>query len=160
MRPPVCRQRGTALIEIVPVLLFSVSLLAAIVLFGRMTWHWIALEKSIGSTVRILSALPRETLLGTRAEIDIPDRTTKLILSMTGSAGIDTPPTRASLSVLCSGFTCGPGGATTVSVSTRLNFTDTVFDNAYTILFMPESGSMPLNTVYTQLCAPAPTATP
>jgi hypothetical protein len=148
------RERGTAAIEMVLVLGGGIVLLAGTVLFGRMTIHTIAMEKAIGSTARIIAALPRPMLTGANARQELPALGGAMVRDMAVAAGLDLAPPADSVSVVCDEGFCGPGlNVTTIAVGTNIVFTDTVF-GAYTATFMPPTGSLSLSFRYSQLCAP------
>ena len=131
------RERGTAAIEMTVVLTLGMTVLATIVLFGRFTWHLIAMEKSVYNAARIIVALPIEQVSGTAAITRMPALGNDLVLATARSAGTDIVPEEGAVGVVCNGFNCGTVNLTRVSVNVRTTFTDTVFSNEDTFGLLP-----------------------
>lgn len=125
------RQRGTAAMEMAVVTMLSVVVLAMIVLAGRATWHATALTKSAANTARIVATLPRATLVSTApggfveifAEANLRDATV--------SAGLDLQPDHRMFRVSCGTRQCDDGAFTSITISTKIYFTDTIFDSDF-----------------------------
>lgn len=129
-------QRGTAAIELMLVVSLGMAIMAAIVLFGRFTWHVIAMEKSVYNAARITVALPIEKLSGEGAvEAEAAGRS--LVRTAAVSSGVDIVPSARVVGVFCDGNICDPAGITRVAVATSITFTDTVFGNSYTADLLP-----------------------
>lgn len=131
------RERGTAAIEMTVVLTLGVTLLATIVLFGRFTWHLIAMEKSVYNAARIVVGMPIEQVSGTGAGTRATTLGNALVLAAASSAGTDIVPEEGTVTVLCNGLSCGSVNLVQVTVSTRTTFTDTIFSNEYTFGLLP-----------------------
>ncbi|TWI63051.1 hypothetical protein IP91_03891 [Pseudoduganella lurida] len=121
------RQRGTAAIEMVIVLLFAFVLLNGLVLFGRLTWHLTALQKSVDSTVRIVSALPVERLSGTGAAASMRLFGDASVRAALRSAGTDLEPPPETITVKCNDNACFTLAVNKVDVTAALIFEDTLF---------------------------------
>jgi Flp pilus assembly protein TadG len=131
------RERGVAAIEMTVVLSLGMVILATIVLFGRFTWHLIAMEKSVYNAARIIVALPIEQVSGTGAFARMPAVGNDLVLAAARSSGTDIVPEDGAVTVLCNGSACGTVNLTRVTVNMRTTFTDTVFGDAYTFGLLP-----------------------
>jgi Flp pilus assembly protein TadG len=130
------RERGTAAIEMTVVLTLGMTMLATIVLFGRFTWHLIAMEKGVYNAARIIVALPIEQVSGSamasaKAAAKVQLRATAL------SSSTDIVPDIDSIDVLCNSGACGTVNLTRVAVTTSTTFTDTIFGNEYTFSLLP-----------------------
>lgn len=120
------RERGTAAIEMVFVLLTSTLLLGIIVLVGRLTWHATSLVKSVADTTRIVATLPRTTLVGDPTNLRV--LTERHVRTATGSAGLDLQP-QDGIDARCSNSACTDFAFTSISVEASIRFYDTIFGN-------------------------------
>jgi hypothetical protein len=137
MNVPRVRERGTAAIEMTVALTLGMTILATIVLFGRFTWHLIAMEKSVYNAARIIVALPIDQVSGTGAATRTTTLGSELVLAAARSAGTDIVPENDTVGTSCNGAPCGTVNLTRVAVITRTTFTDTVFSNEYTFGLLP-----------------------
>ncbi|QBE63566.1 TadE/TadG family type IV pilus assembly protein [Pseudoduganella lutea] len=119
-----CRERGTAAIEMVFVLLTSILLLGIIVLVGRLTWHATSLVKSVADTTRIVATLPRTTLVGGTTHMKA--LTERHVRVVTESAGLDLQPGDG-IDARCGGTSCTDFAFTFVTVNASIRFYDTIF---------------------------------
>ena len=121
------RERGTAAIEMVFVLLTSILLLGIIVLVGRLTWHATTLVKRVADTTRIVATLPRTTLVGGVSNVRV--QAEQYVRAATGSAGLDLQPGHG-IDARCGGMSCTDFNFTSVSVEAAIRFYDTIFGNS------------------------------
>lgn len=131
------RERGTAAIEMTVVLTLGMTVLATIVLFGRFTWHLIAMEKSVYNAARIIVALPIEQVSGSGATARTILAGNGLVAAAARSSGTDIVPEEGTVDVECNNGPCGTVNVTEVSVFARTTFTDTLFSNEYTFGLLP-----------------------
>ncbi len=125
------RERGTAAIELAVVLSLGMLVLATIVLFGRFTWHLIAMEKSVYNAARMIAALPIEQVSGTGATTRMRDAGSALVDTAARSSGIDIVPGDA-VDVQCNSGPCGLTNLIRIKVTARTEFADTIFNDGYT----------------------------
>ncbi|GGX90636.1 TadE/TadG family type IV pilus assembly protein [Pseudoduganella dura] len=125
------RERGTAAIELAVVMSLGMLVLATIVLFGRFTWHLIAMEKSVYNAARIIAARPIEQVSGTGAATRMREAGSALVNTAARSSGIDIVP-GDTVEARCNNGACGITNLTQVTVTARTEFADTIFNDGYT----------------------------
>ena len=129
------RQRGVALIEMAGMLLVAVPMLAALVVFGRLTWHIIVVEKAVSGAARMVEALPPESFAVDTASADLPDLVYTYIGDAAAAAGIVPGMTARDVVLTCDQFACRGPVLASVSVAATSTYLDTVFSGAYTQAF-------------------------
>jgi len=123
------RERGIAAMEMAVVTMFSIVVLAMIVLVGRLTWHAVALTKGVANTNRIVATLPRTTLVGGASALKVFAQDT--LYDATASAGIDMQPDSETFLVLCGSGLCADNTFGSIQVDASINFRDTIFDSDF-----------------------------
>lgn len=123
------RERGIAAMEMAVVTMFSIVVLAMIVLVGRLTWHAVALTKGVANTNRIVATLPRTTLVGGANALKAFAQDT--LYGVTASAGIDMQPDSETFSVTCGGRICADNNFGSIQVDATIYFRDTIFDSDF-----------------------------
>jgi len=126
------RQRGVALLEMVGMLIVAVPLLAALVVYGRLTWHIVVMEKSAASASRIVNALPPESFAVDTGSVDLKTLVYAHVKDAFDAAGVATVPKAEDIIVTCGDFACSWIAPASVSVAMTSIFQDTVFYGTYT----------------------------
>lgn len=129
MSRPLHRERGTASIEMAAILPLSILILVMIVLIGRLTWHAIVLTKSVADVSRIVATLPRATLVGTPDALRAFARNT--LNDATRSAGLDIQPRDDAFTVMCGDFACVNTNFNAITVTSVIDFQDTIFNSNF-----------------------------
>ncbi|MES2264792.1 MAG: TadE/TadG family type IV pilus assembly protein [Pseudomonadota bacterium] len=143
--PRRARQHGIAAIELALILSLSLFLLPYILLFGRVFWHYTALQKAAHDAARYMSTLPQQEMGNVASAAAAATLARTMVSDAALGAGLTERPETALITVNCITatnvvLTCGGVNLPAmVQVTFEVNIRDDVW-NMFTAVYTGQDG--------------------
>lgn len=134
-------QRGIAAIELTLVVGVCLVLLPAMLVFGRVFWHYSVLHKATHDAARYLSSVPLYELQFEKSYLAARTQAREMLIAALIAGRVDSPPTHEQIEVRCDQGCVGGQSAPlprTITVTAKMVVRDNLFGDLMELI--PSAG--------------------
>jgi hypothetical protein len=100
-------QRGIVALELALILMCALAVLPAMLLMGRVFWHYTVLEKSVHDAARYMASLPPAEMINPAKAYAAAGTAQAMVVAAASAAQLNPAPQAWQVMVACDGYSCG-----------------------------------------------------